>query len=232
MKVLRFSKILHNFVKRKLKKSYNKLILVTKDGIEREIQTYSNLDISINGKNNTIKLHEPIKLNNVVVNIRGNNNVVEITNTIIHYNLNIHLIDAEDQFIKIGKSTIESLALMGVNNSCIIGDECIVAANVQIWFSDGHSVYDNKTKQIINYTNTPLIIGNHVWLGQDVRITKNAKIPNNTIVGMGAIVTKKFEEENTLLAGIPAKIVKRNVNWTGLSPDKYKKKYQNISDVI
>lgn len=33
------------------------------------------------------------------------------------------------------------------------------------------------------------------------------------IFGINAVVTKRFDEENTIIAGNPAKLVKRNVKW-------------------
>lgn len=44
-------------------------------------------------------------------------------------------------------------------------------------------------------------------------ILKGSQISNNTVVGAGTIVTKKYEEPNCILAGNPAKIVKRNIDW-------------------
>ena len=46
-----------------------------------------------------------------------------------------------------------------------------------------------------------------------VKIGKNTKISDDSIIGWGSIVTKKFEEPNVVLAGNPAKIVKRGINW-------------------
>ena len=45
-------------------------------------------------------------------------------------------------------------------------------------------------------------------------VLKNAYIPNNCIVGGGTVVTGQFNEENIVLGGNPARIVKRNVDWT------------------
>ena len=48
---------------------------------------------------------------------------------------------------------------------------------------------------------------------REVTVLKGSEVPNNTTVAFRAIVTKKFTEENTILAGAPAKVVKNNVNW-------------------
>ncbi len=42
---------------------------------------------------------------------------------------------------------------------------------------------------------------------------KGSNIPNNTIIGTGSLLSKKFVDENTIIAGIPAKVVKRGVGW-------------------
>ena len=43
-------------------------------------------------------------------------------------------------------------------------------------------------------------------------------IADNSIVGWGSIVTKEFNEPNVIIAGIPAKIVKRGDK---LGPEMY-----------
>ena len=66
-------------------------------------------------------------------------------------------------------------------------------------------------------------IGKHVWIGKDSKIGKNVKIADNSIVGWGSIVTKEFNEPNVIIAGIPAKIVKRGINWDRRCINKYLK---------
>lgn len=75
-------------------------------------------------------------------------------------------------------------------------------------------------REPINFAQS-IEIGKHVWVGKDVKIGKNTKIPDNSIVGWGSIVTKVFNEPNIILAGIPAKIVKRGINWDRRCINKY-----------
>ena len=44
-------------------------------------------------------------------------------------------------------------------------------------------------------------------------INKGVSIKQDTIIGTGSVVTKPFDESNVVIAGTPAKIVKRNVVW-------------------
>ena len=55
----------------------------------------------------------------------------------------------------------------------------------------------------------------------DVKILKNTKISDNSIIGAGAIVNKKFEEKNVIIAGVPAGIIKRNINWSIDNTDQF-----------
>ncbi len=66
-------------------------------------------------------------------------------------------------------------------------------------------------------------IGRHVWIGRDVKVGKNVRIADNSIVGWGSIVTRRFDEPNVIIAGNPAKVIKRGINWDRKSIDKYLK---------
>ena len=82
---------------------------------------------------------------------------------------------------------------------------------IDIWCTDVHTVTDLDGNPQ-NFSDK-IEIGNHVWIGKDVKINKSTKISDDSIIGWGSIVTKKFNEPNVVLAGNPAKIVKRAINW-------------------
>ena len=84
-----------------------------------------------------------------------------------------------------------------------------------------YTIIDKNTNQVINKQKNPLIIGNHCWLGENVKILKNAQISNNTIIGIESVVAGKYDEEFTILAGNPAKIVKYNVDFNRKRIYKY-----------
>lgn len=52
------------------------------------------------------------------------------------------------------------------------------------------------------------IIGDNVYIAPGAKIYGNIKIPSNTAIGANASVNKSFEEENMLIAGVPAKAIK------------------------
>jgi acetyltransferase-like isoleucine patch superfamily enzyme len=63
-------------------------------------------------------------------------------------------------------------------------------------------------------TSGPISIGNHVWIGSRATILKGAVIPDDTAVAAGAVVSGQFTEPGTVLAGCPARMVRKNVVWT------------------
>ena len=55
----------------------------------------------------------------------------------------------------------------------------------------------------------------------NARICKNTLIPDNCIVGISSVVTKKFETKNCVIAGNPAKVVKEDIKWNRMRPKQY-----------
>ena len=97
-------------------------------------------------------------------------------------------------------------------NSIIrIGKDFMLSNNIIIRTSDSHSIIDNNTRQRINPAQN-IDIGDHVWIGAWARILKGAIIGNNSVIATGSIVTSKIGS-NCIAAGIPAKVVKENVDW-------------------
>jgi hypothetical protein len=58
-----------------------------------------------------------------------------------------------------------------------------------------------------------ICFGDNVWIGARVMILKGAVVPNGSVVGAMAMVNKKFDEEHVLIAGVPAKVVRTNIEW-------------------
>lgn len=182
--------------------------------------------IRIKGKNNTIKYPKSACLRRVKIEIYGNNNTILIDenaylhNTYIIIGFSRHKIN--NAKIQIGKNTgFNSINIqIGESDSYInIGDNCMFSYDIEITCTDHHSIF-NEENNIINIGKS-VEIGSNVWAGKEVRIMKNTKIPDGCIIAQGSIVTKKFEKENCIIAGNPAKVVKENIHWTKDRPDKW-----------
>ena len=200
--------VLNNGIKNLINTPYLKKFKIIVNGNKNVIQIDSKIEhlkgvLSIYGDNNTITIKKGYQMN-LSIDIGCNNN-----KRASHCNVNI----GKDLYC--GKTHV----FLGEDNSTIIiGDDCMFSENIEIYCSDGHSILD-KTNQIIN-TGKNVIIGDHVWIGMDTKIGKNVKISNNSVIGWNSVVTKKFDQENCIIAGNPAKIVKSNISWTRESPNQ------------
>jgi len=116
--------------------------------------------------------------------------------------------------IKIGENTTFENAHLAVTEnekSIEIGNYCMLAYDIEIRTGDSHSIIDLGTNNRINYAQNVKIC-DHVWIGAGVKILKGVSIGENSIIGTGSIVTKSIPE-NCVAAGIPAKIIRKNVTW-------------------
>lgn len=52
-------------------------------------------------------------------------------------------------------------------------------------------------------------IGEDCWIGMNAVILPGVSLGNRTIVGAGSVVTKSFEEGYCVIAGVPARIIRR-----------------------
>lgn len=195
--------------------------------------------IHLTGENNTVRIKTDSeekfdKLKGLNIYVFGNNNSINLGKLLFPVNESIGLtglminvgnppedtIDpgvnrfANNCKINIGDNTIfcgVRLFLQDSNTSISIGNDCMFSWGIDVWCTDVHTVTDLEGNPL-NFSES-IEIGNHVWVGKDVKVGKNTKISADSIIGWGSIVTKKFDETNVVIAGNPAKIVKRNINW-------------------
>lgn len=58
---------------------------------------------------------------------------------------------------------------------------------------------------------------NDLWVGNFEGVASNIEIADNISIGANATVNKSFNEQNTVVAGTPAKVVKTDVpSWNGV----------------
>jgi acetyltransferase-like isoleucine patch superfamily enzyme len=194
---------------------------INQKGINNNIDIVAGLKhtLNIDGENNTIKI-ESLKLCNLInIKIHGSNNtiIIEKDSHIVNLNINIgNHFPINNSYIYIGgKTWIGDLKIVLESNfsKITIGKDCAISTGVFIRLGEyPHIIFDKSTGQYLGKPES-LSIGEHVWLGANSTILTHANIPNGCIVGTNAVVTKKFTEEDSIIAGNPARVCKRNIFW-------------------
>lgn len=88
-----------------------------------------------------------------------------------------------------------------------IGNDVAIARDVIIRDNDAHQTTEANHESL-----KEVKIGNHVWIGNRAIIMKGVTIGDGAIIAAGAIVTKDVPE-NTIVAGVPAKVIKEDITW-------------------
>ena len=90
-----------------------------------------------------------------------------------------------------------------------IGNNVMIGPNTLIT-TVGHPLTPMCRRQHIGIAK-PVRIGNDVWIGGNVTILPGVTIGNNVVVAAGAVVTKDVPD-NTLVGGVPARLIKEIEN--------------------
>ena len=101
--------------------------------------------------------------------------------------------------------------IINAGKSVTFGDDNLLAWLVTVLDGDGHTIINTESYSITN-VNKEIITGNHVWICPEVSLLKGSMLPNNCIIATKSVITKKINEENSLI-GNENTILKTSVNW-------------------
>ena len=105
--------------------------------------------------------------------------------------------------VKIGKCVVVmNNSLFMSAGGITIEDDVLVAANAQL-ISNNHDPAEHAI-----LTCKPVVLKRNCWIGAGATILPGVTVGENAIVGAGAVVAKDVEP-NTVVGGIPAKLLKR-----------------------
>lgn len=91
-----------------------------------------------------------------------------------------------------------------------IGHHVTTSWNTLLMDTDFHATQNTLTNGCYP-VQSPVTIGNNVWICTRAVVLKGSEIPNGCIVGANALVSKKYDKENALIAGNPASIKKEHI---------------------
>lgn len=173
-----------------------------------------NADCKNVGCDNCISIDAGASLCNCKFYFKGNKNH-------LHVKCGSHLenvtfwFEDDNNSIEIGESVTSEgeLELAACESKSIkVGDDCMFSYGIHIRTTDSHSIIDYNGNRI--NLGADISIGNHVWIGAETMILKGSVIPDNCVVGAKSMVTSSLvSEDKSMIAGIPAKVLKTNINW-------------------
>ena len=90
-----------------------------------------------------------------------------------------------------------------------VGNGCAISWGCQFLDEDFHEIeYEGRIK-----TRNEIVLGDNVWIGCNVSILKGCVIPDGCVVAANSVVRGQFSQENCLIAGNPATIVREAISW-------------------
>ncbi|MBQ9926632.1 MAG: acyltransferase [Lachnospiraceae bacterium] len=132
-----------------------------------------------------------------------------LSNLVGLYSRTIIVTRVEGATISIGNNVGISGATIYARKGITIGDNTNIGGNTKILDNDFHPIdpqariADDKDK----IGTAPVVIGENCFIGCNALILKGTQLGNNCVVGAGAVVSGKFED-NCVIAGNPAKVIR------------------------
>ena len=108
-----------------------------------------------------------------------------------------HLEIGNNVFINYGSSLVSSASVR-------IGNDVLIGTHVMVMDCDFHRVEDKAW----DTTGEPIVIEDRVWLGNRSMVLKGVRVGHDAVVAAGSVVTTDVEPR-TVVAGVPAKLVRR-----------------------
>lgn len=133
-----------------------------------------------------------------------------LSNLIGLYSRTIIVTRTAESKIKIGNNVGISGATIYARKSIEIGDNTLIGGNVKILDNDFHPLeIEARNKDIKEkILAKPIKIGKNCFIGCNSIILKGTELGDGCIVGAGAVVCGKFED-NSVIAGNPGRVLKK-----------------------
>ena len=181
-----------------------------------------NVQISgfIRGRNNSVEIESPVHECRLDLRISGNNNSVIVKAPFAIKGLDVRIgnhVQANYARLHIEEGfSIEGggqFFLYNSGNVLEIGAHCMFSNSVTVRCGDSpHLLFDKISGEYLDISEG-VFIGRHVWVGERVYITKRVSIADESVAAACAVVTKRFTDQHVVIAGNPARIVRRNIQW-------------------
>ncbi len=112
----------------------------------------------------------------------------------------------KNSHLVLGKgSFINSDCKIRCHKEITIGEGCAISHDFTVMDSNSHELDGSRNTK-------PVHIGNHVWIGTRVTVLSGVTVGGGAVIAAGSLVTKNVPEDS-LVGGVPARILKEKVEW-------------------
>ncbi len=178
--------------------------------IGRNTQIAEETEINL-GSNSTVNIGNNVKLSSGSTLRCEDNSTLNIGDGCVFGKSKV--VSRNNVFIGTKSIFNDGLILICEENTNIkIGNNVLVSSNVHMRSGNGHSLFDVSQKMNISEKNKHIVIGNHVWIGQDTTILFNSELDDECVVGAKSLV-KNRHKKGSLVYGVPAKTMRNNIRW-------------------
>jgi acetyltransferase-like isoleucine patch superfamily enzyme len=185
-----------------------------------------NIGITFAGSNNTLVVSDDARLGKFVVQFDCSNGYFEIGASRLGQFSTFSRV-GEDSKIVVGNdvSTTGLCVISAVEGTEVtIGNDSMLAMENEIRADDGHPIFDVSTGKRVNPAKS-ITLGDHVWLAKRAVVLGGASMGSGSVLGFGSILTGSVPN-NSVAAGVPARVIRKNVAWErphlSVQPPPYK----------
>ncbi len=166
------------------------------------------------GRNNEIIIGDLVRIKNSTIILKGDNNKIIIKDQAYLRDVEFYTEDSNNE-ISIGTHTnlcgkAHLAAIEGTKIS--IGDNCLFSSNLEFRTGDSHSILNLQGERI--NPSKDIVIEDHVWIGAKVTCLKGVRVSRDSVVAATTTLSKEYTTPNVIIAGIPGKVIKTDVNWS------------------
>ncbi len=91
------------------------------------------------------------------------------------------------------------------------GRDCLISWDVLLLDSDFHPLLGADGAE--SRTQAPISLGDRVWIGARSAVLKGVSLGNDVVVAAGSVVAGSHAEDNALIGGNPAQLIRTGVLW-------------------
>lgn len=163
--------------------------------------------LKIRGKASNIRIGNDVSfLGDIDIRNRENGSIIFEDGACVDNDC--RFVAANDAVLRVGKRTgIGCYCIFNCGTDVTIGEDCLFSGMIHVQSSQ-HGTAKGQLIREQRHAYGKIVLGNDVWVAANATILMGAEIGDGCIVGAKALVRAGRYAPNSILAGVPARIVK------------------------